>query len=289
MSFCNFSHIVPTKYLFLIDGRPVHLCLAHLVEQDETYAAFYRDQKKKHGSTIIMDNSGFEMYKQNKPMFPTDKLLGLANKIGCDYIVLSDYPGESGSKTIEAAEKTAPIYKNEGFGTFFVPQGDAGDVNDLARSFNYAKDAKDIDYIGISILAAPLAYNCESATYYSSFTPQRFLARWHLMTLLQSNDWFEEAVVDNEKKIHLLGMTDGPNEIKLMAPFRTFIHSWDSSAAVWCGLNGIVFDESPTGLTSGKLEKEVDFNFELEDTQGSLIYNAVANMNYVDNLVKKYL
>jgi hypothetical protein len=87
-------------------------------------------------------------------------------------------------------------------------------------------------------------------------------------------------VVMNKKKIHMLGMVDGPNEIDLVKHFP--IDTWDSSAAVWTGLNGIRFDGSPTGLIDGKFEKEVDFNFHTDDT--SLVNTARDNMDYIDRL-----
>jgi hypothetical protein len=50
-----------------------------------------------------------------------------------------------------------------------------------------------------------------------------------------------------------------------MAGYGDCIDTWDSSAAVWYGLNGIKFDNSPTGSYNGKFEKEVDFSFNFED------------------------
>ena len=84
----------------------------------------------------------------------------------------------------------------------------------------------------------------------------------------------------NGKKIHFLGMVDGPNEIALMRDFP--IDTWDSSAAVWAGLNGISFDESPTGLFEGKFEKHVDFNAKIDDP--IKVELAKDNINYIDEL-----
>tara|TARA_R100000951_G_C2599863_1_gene167839 strand:- start:619 stop:942 length:324 start_codon:yes stop_codon:yes gene_type:complete len=86
------------------------------------------------------------------------------------------------------------------------------------------------------------------------------------------------------KKMHVLGMVDGPNEIKLLRNWFQCgdLHTWDSSAAVWAGLNDITFDESPTGMLNGKFEKEVDFSAEMTDI--SLVTKALENMNYIDGL-----
>jgi len=75
----QFCHIAPTPHLDLVDGRYVHLVLAHLIEEDQSYIDFYLEQKEKYNCTIIMDNSAFEMYKQGRPMYDSDKLITMGN------------------------------------------------------------------------------------------------------------------------------------------------------------------------------------------------------------------
>ena len=77
-------------------------------------------------------------------------------------------------------------------------------------------------------------------------------------------------------------MVDGPNEIDNLGLLSSHVDTWDSSAAVWCGLNGIEFDNSPTGLINGKFEEEVDFNFSTEDM--SLFDKAKKNIEFIDRL-----
>ena len=275
----DYCHISPTNHLTITDGRKCHLVLAHLIEKDEKYVEYYLKQKEKYNCTLIMDNSAFEMYKQNKPMFETNKLLDMARKINTDYIVLSDYPGENCFETIEAAKMTAPLYKGYGFKTFMVPQGTKGDIHDLLYSFRWVANKPDlVDYIGVSILSAPLAYNVESNN-----KLQRFVSRLKLMYKLKEFgilDKFKE----NKQKIHLLGMVDGPNEIMYMNPFKDYINTWDSSAAVWLGLHDRTFDSSPTGLIDGKFEQEFDI-------YSTLPYNkkVTLNMECIDTLCETYL
>ena len=277
----NFCHIAPTAHLDLVDGRPVHLVLAHLIEEDDSYAQWYVDQKAKYNCILIMDNSAFEMYKQNKPMYDPSKLIDMGQKVKADYIVLSDYPGSESMETIEAATIQAPAFKKYGFGTFFVPQGEKGDLQDLLYSFKFAVDNPDVvDYIGISILAAPLAFNVEQGN-----NLQRFNSRLRLMYELNRTGWFEKFKENNFQKIHMLGMLDGPNEIMFMDKFKQYIDTWDSSAAVWLGLNNENFDNSPTGRMDGKFEKEVDFSFKTEDTES--LTKAIENMAYIDYLCKE--
>lgn len=277
----NFCHISPTDYLphFCVN-RPVHLVLAHLIEQDPLYTEFYIDEKTRHSSTIIMDNSAFEMYKQGREMYPSDKLIDMGDKIQADYIVMSDYPGEPAQKTIDKAIEMAPQLKGAGFGTFFVPQSKECDLEDYLSAFEWASHNPEIvDYIGVSILGAPLAFGVERDN-----KLQRFLARWKIMQILDRRGILK-AFKDNGQKIHFLGMVDGPNEIELVGPYHDYIDTWDSSAAVWLGLHGGEFDNSPTGLVNGKFEKEVDFNLPYEDNTINMMC-AVTNIDYIDMLCR---
>ena len=271
----EFCHISPTKYLDLFaSGRTHHLVLAHLVEEDENYANWYADTPRCYGSQVIMDNSAFEMFKQGKPMYPQVKLLEMARKVNADYIVMSDYPGEPARKTIEAAQQLAPVFHEAGFGTFFVPQAEVGNVEGVLAAFEWASDAEEVDYIGVSILTAPNMFGVEKGN-----NLQRFLSRWKLMQLLEERRILD-TIAENGKKIHFLGMVDGPNEIALVSRWLEYIDTWDSSAAIWAGICGIEFDNSPTGLINGKNEIEVDFDHNSATIEQ--LASAMRNMRYID-------
>lgn len=279
----EFAHITPTAYLDLFaSGRPFHLTLAHLVEQDEEYTNWYssRDSSRSLMPYVnVMDNSAFEMYKQGREMYPSDKLIDMGYKVNADYIVMSDYPGEPARKTIDKAREMAPELRAHGFGTFFVPQGKVGDVDDLLGAFGWASTADEVDYIGVSILAVPLAYGVEKDN-----KLQRFLSRWKFMQLLDKHKILHRAK-EKGKKIHFLGMVDGPNEIQLVKDYLWAIDSWDSSAAVWAGLCDILFDNSPTGLIQGKNEIEVDFSHRTEENLR--LGKAAHNMRYIDTMLEE--
>ena len=255
----EFAHIAPIDFLDLVKDYTTHLTLAHLIDTSEEYTTFYKRIKSEKGATIIMDNSAFEMYKQGKPMLTSMKVLEMAQLIKADYVVMSDYPAEHSSKTIKAAIDLAPMFRSMGHGTFFCPQSKVGDKEDLISAFDWASTSKHVDYIGVSILAVPNAYNVEKGN-----KLQRFVARYMFMQELRERGILDR-IKNNNKKIHFLGMVDGPNEIKLMAPFKQYIDTWDSSAAIWLGLNGGTFDRSPTGIYDGKYEKEVDFELKESD------------------------
>lgn len=276
----NFCHIAPIDFLDLVKNRPANLTLAHLVDTSNEYTEFYRSQDN---SLNIMDNSAFEMYKQGKPMLTPMKVLEMATIIKADYVVMSDYPGEHSSKTIQAAIDLAPLFRSQGFGTFFVPQSKIGDKEDLINAFDWASTSKHVDYIGVSILGVPNAYGVEKGN-----KLQRFVARFMFMQELEDRGILHR-IRKNKKKVHFLGMVDGPNEIKLMEPYREFIDTWDSSAGVWLGLNGRTFDSSPTGIIDGKFELEVDFDLKESEVSIDNYKLAKYNMDYIDSIVTKYL
>ena len=188
---------------------------------------------------------------------------------------MSDYPNEDPSKTIAAAEELAPKFKEAEFGTFFCPQSKIGDLEGLISAFAWAANSHHVDYIGFSILNIPNAYGVEKNN-----KLQRYLSRLKFVMELDKRGVLQQ-ILNNRKKIHFLGMVDGPNEIELMAfnGYDECIDTWDSSCAVWYGLNGIKFDTSPTGAVNGKFEKEVDFN-EKQGDNTSVRYN----LAYIDKL-----
>jgi len=284
----KFCHISPIPHLEeFVKGRDCHLTLAHLIKEDQTkatgYSKFYQKEAKEAkqlGTPYlnIMDNSAFELYKAKLPMFPAQELVELAGQVDATHIVLPDHPAMPSMVGIDDAKHYAPIFKENGFGTFFVPQSDIGDLEDLITSFAWAASSPLIDYIGISILAVPNAYSCEQGN-----KLQRYHSRYKFMNELYDRNLLQLAA-QNGKKIHFLGMVDGPNEISLVRDFH--IDTWDSSAGLWAGLKGLSFDGSPTGLTDGKFEAHVDF--EHKEIDNALIANAKFNMDYIDNLVDRY-
>lgn len=276
----RFCHITPTK--FLPEVAPYNKCflsLAHLVESDRSYVdAHLAAYEYRENITKIMDNSAFELYKRNEPMFPSYKLIELGKLIDAEYIVMSDYPNRNWEVTRDAAIELGPLLHEAGFKTFYCPQAPIGNVEDLLKSFIWAANSEHVDYIGVSILAIPNAYGVEKGN-----NLQRYLSRYAFMKLLRSRGILHD-IKANGKKIHLLGMTDGPKEIELLKEYLQYIDSWDSSAAVWHGYNGIEFDSSPTGLIHGKLETEVDFNAKQEDNLDKIKYN----IQYINALVEIY-
>lgn len=248
----QFAHIAPVGSMNMAEHESdINLVLAHLVGDNE-YTKFYANSDK----VTIMDNGAFELGQSYEPA----KLIELAKLVNADYIVLPDYPGEHQSKTIEAANIYIPLFKDAGFKVFFVPQALPGDINGLLEAWDYALNNPDIDLIGNSILAAPNAFG-KMHSLESRFRILRDIAPRYSRELLS-------------KRIHMLGMLDTVHEICLCRPFHWMINSWDSSAAVWYGLNGLDVSEQFV-----KFKKEVDFSTpETRDL-------ALRNILYVNSLL----
>jgi len=275
----KFCHIAPTRTLeYHTKTNGAHLILAHLVEQDQMYADHYANLRD--GKPKILDNSAFELYKQGLPMFDPSKLIELGKKVNANYIVLPDYPGEPGEKTIEAAQEYAPQFDAAGFYTFFVPQSRVGDLQDYIDCMQWAINNPEINLIGLSILGVPNAFGVEKDN-----NLQRYLSRLHMLDILAARGVLD--IQTCSKRFHCLGMVDGPNEIRLLKDYHDLIFSWDSSSAVWAGLNEIAYDNSPTGLVNGKFEKEVNFAFDaslMTDLTRDITNN---NISYIDLLISR--
>ena len=280
----QFCHIAPITLLSdVAKHNKSHLMLAHLVEESDEYANFYKNLNVDDGSEKILDNSGFEMFKRGEPMYESSKLVDMGRRCGATVIVLSDYPGEHWTKTRDAAIELAPVFKQHGFKTFYVPQSELGDVDGYLKSLLWAIENPDIDLIGLSILGCPIALGIKEETFNhgdrdQAFLMQRFLSRWKMLNLVDS---MVEDKSKLYKKFHNLGILDGPMEILLLEKYKDYIYSWDSSSAVWAGINGVRYDGSPTGLRYGKIESEVDFSINEE-------YNdhIEHNIEIINNLCK---
>jgi len=268
----RFAHIAPTSYLYeLTASNGIHLILAHLVESDENYRNFYKNLND--GRPKILDNSAYEMFKQGKPMYDTNKLIHAGLQVNADYIVLSDYPNKNGQYTIDSANNNIDYFKSEGFKTFFVPQSKERDLIDYIETFRWGINNLSVDLVGVSILGVPNAFGVLNNKC------QRFYSRWKMMKTLEDYGVLDMHNENHQKRLHFLGMLDGPNEISLVKKYHSYIYSWDSSAAVWSGFNNIEFDNTPTGLRNGKLDIEVDFKFRLNRSNEESIRMLIAKKN----------
>jgi len=265
------AYIAPTKYLHLIpEYSDFHLLLAHLLK-DPNYAEFYRMRQAK-GDTIMIDNGAFE---HGKPM-ELDDLDRIVSESGVrpDILVLPDYPKESWTMTVRAAEVALDsLAKNNPFGSecdfMSVPQSTPNDHEGWIQCY------KELSYltkwIGMSILGIPNAFAQVTGTSDISFN------RTFATQILKNR-----SLIKAKNKHHYLGCGD-PREIAIMVALGV-ADSNDSSTAFWHGIQGLFFDPSSGGLQEGKSNIPVDFDIEYRPE----MVNAIRyNITWIEYLIKR--
>lgn len=112
------AHIVPLNYLHLTASNAYHMCLAHLILQNDNYADFYK-RRGDQGCYVLMDNGAAE-----NSQLELDQLLACYHKVHPTELVLRDElcnQSETYKKTVESIE----YFKAHGVNCKFmaVPQG----------------------------------------------------------------------------------------------------------------------------------------------------------------------
>lgn len=255
----SFCYIAPVAYLdYTIAASKTHLVLAHLVDTNKEYAAFYKYRSEQLGDYIMMDNSAYELKEPYRP----DKLLELAGQCGAHAIVLPDYPFESSHVTIDAANDFIPQFKGAGYDTFFVPQSQRGDLDGWIDCYEYASNNPDIDIIGLSILGIPNALPHIDPSYSRVVMTQLLIDR---------------GLFDFDKHHHYLGLNSGPKlEIPSLLCMGA-LDSIDSSGPIWSGITGHRYDPDTDSLqAASKVKMPVDFMLPLtkdEATKERIMHN----------------
>lgn len=240
----QFCIIAPTSYLPTYGVKSTtHLVLAHLVETDPAYEAFYKERSLA-GDRIILDNGAFEMGVPYKP----DMLVSLGNRCGAHALVLPDYPFAPGQKTIDAAIDILPAIKEAGFAAFFAPQSQTGDLEDWIATYSWGANNPDIDIIGMSILGIPNALPHVPAAYGRVVMTQILIERGLLAN----------------KYHHYLGLNAGPAlEIPALIKMGA-LDSCDSSGPVWAAILGHEYSKNTDSyLATSKVKAHVEFEYPL--------------------------
>ena len=259
----EFCIITPVDYIKYAEWSTSHLTLAHLVDESEEYAAFYKTRSDL-GDFVMMDNSAYELKEPYSP----DKLLELGQKCGADAIVLPDYPFQPSSVTVEAAKKFIPVFKDAGIKTFFVPQSERGDIGDLINGYSWAANNPDIDIIGMSILGIPNALPHINYAYSRVVMTQK---------LIDAN------LFNFEKHHHYLGLNAGPAlEIPSLLKMKA-LDTIDSSGPVWAAITGHRYSVDTDSLQSvSKIKMPVDFHYPYSkdpDTHGRIVNNITMTLD----------
>jgi hypothetical protein len=237
----EFCIITPISYLSHALRSHRHLVLAHLVDESDEYAAFYK-QRSVEGDYIIQDNSAYEKLIPYSP----ERLIELGHKCGADAIVLPDYPFQPAQKTIDAAIEFIPQFKEAGMHSFFVPQSEQGNLEDWIRAYVWAANNPNVDIIGMSILGIPNALPAIDPAF----------ARVVMVQLLQDRKLFNYNTYH-----HFLGLNSGAGlEIPSLLRMNA-LTSVDSSGPVLAGILGHEYTTDADSLqTVKKLKIPVDFH-----------------------------
>jgi len=215
------------------------MALAHLVEDGNEYTKKFK-LLKSEGMYIYLDNSQFELGES----VSLDFLIQAGHLVGASCLILPD--GDQSPESIK-------LVKANGFDVMVIPAGDQLDLE-----FILALDNPNIDKVGLS-------YSKTSA----------FLNR-HRHSCTSRFDFLSGlGAILPIKKIHLLGAVL-PGEIALMSPYKDAIYSWDTSLAVWAGLN-----EVDIKTMTHKNVDSVDFTSQKP-------WNMVCDLNisYINTLLK---
>lgn len=260
----QFCFITPTSMLEPYASQSsMHLVLAHLVDTDPAYADFYQNQTQFK----IMDNGAFELGESYSPA----RLIELGHRCKADVIVLPDYPGQRGDKTVQAAIALADEIHAAGFKTMFVPQSEVGDLEGWIESYMWASiDNPLVDVIGMSILGIPNALPKVHPAF----------ARCMMTEIL-----FQRNLFNTNKPHHYLGLNAGPNlEIPTLLSMGA-LTSCDSSGPVWSAVLGHEYTtNSDSFLATGKPKMHVDFFHPWRQSDDALNKRIQHNMDLTTSL-----
>jgi len=268
-------YIAPISYLnWIPDSATRHLCLAHLLE-DDRYVSFYKKKKEK-GDTIIMDNSAFELGAG----IDTNALIEKVVKSGLipDYIVAPDYPKEDWKKTYESLISFIDVLKNSELSdvkVMGVPQSKYGDVTGFLTSLFLMIENPDVKMIGMSILGIPNAFQEKTGTSDISFN------RIFASNYIKNNTKLLDNLRD-DLQFHYLGASSIREFIIQRA--IGIIDSFDTSSAIWHGINGVKFDDTATGLINGKIDLPVDFDIKYNNNQ-EMEDCIMHNINFIEQTI----
>jgi hypothetical protein len=204
------AHIVPTQYLpLIVDKHSYHLCLTHMVREDQAYTNWYKTQSDK-GSYVILDNGIYEGVETS-----VDELLDCAERVHAKEIVLPDVfrAVTSTERTLEALDN--PMFKDMPSTSKFAAVVHGKDRSTWIQSFDtLSSDSR------IHTLMLPKVLD-EVWGYGGRFAACAYL----------------EATgrVDKSKTYHLLGVWTDPIEVYLHAVHHTWIRGLDTALAFQAG------------------------------------------------------
>jgi hypothetical protein len=276
----QFCTIAPTAYLSKYarhNKSDFHLLLAHLIDPqsvyyDPEYVEFYKNSKLPN-ETYIADNGAFELGIPYNP----DRLIQIGRDVRADILVLPDYPGQSANITIDAAKKYIPVFRAAGFKTFYVPQSAPGDWDGWLRSFEWALFNTDIDVIGMSILAHPIAIPNIPKSYVRVVAADR-ISNWLRQDAKRTAAFYH-------KHIHWLGLLNPGLELPALLGMG-LVDTLDSSNPVWLGHCGLPYNQFTESWAPVEKKYVPEVNFQTHTNKDTSIIDH--NLSIISNTFNHY-
>lgn len=241
----QYGAIVPVPHLSLVKGRKFHLILAHMVQQNDRYRDFYK-QEARDGATIILDNSSYEL---GDAWATPEDLVRIYESLESKNVYLMCPEVAFKGEETEIAVKDFTSHLKEGILTFGTIHGTSYD--EICQC--YYKVSNLVDYVGFSYRIW-----CEDlAVPYPNKTVGRALMRISLLKRL-----FENNLILEKKPHHLLGLSE-PQELVVQSKY-SWIKSCDSSTAFIHGKNKVIFRERGLEGTE-RLEERLNFDETVEN------------------------
>lgn len=187
------AHIVPVPHLEQTASNHYHMCLAHLVLQNEEYAAFYRKMSEQ-GKYVLMDNGAAE-----NSQIGVVELLQAYHLVKPTEMVLPDTLS-NGVDTYRKTVEGIQFFKLNNVTCKFmaVPQGLT--LSEWIQSAKELIELSDVDTLGVS-------------KFLTITTEDPYIRVQASKALTELN---ERLIVNGRKpkEIHLLGCHTGPDEVR---------------------------------------------------------------------------
>ena len=223
------AEIIPVGCLEKTAQNQYHMCLAHLVQQNDEYTKFYR-RMSNEGKYVLMDNGAAE-----GSQLDIEGLIECYEKVQPTEIVLPDTLCNS-EETVQKSVRALQLLKDRGLlknrRVMFVPQGKTFRewCNCLQTFMAYA--CTSVDTIGVS-------------KFLEMETGDSDVRMKAVRYLDEHCKWYE---------IHLLGCSEGPDAIKECHELSTHVRGCDSAFAYICTQAGVTI-----GPDTKRPSGEIDF------------------------------
>lgn len=244
------AHIVPVPHLEQTKSNSYHMCLAHLVAQDQIYRNFYARMALK-GKYVLLDNGCAE-----NAQLGVDGLIAAAEVIHPTELVLPDtlYDGESTFKKSADALKRFDNELSFKVKYMAVPQGRTID--------QWLESAKQLLTLPISTIGV------------SKFLPiitkdpnSRVKAVTLLSRYLEENQF-------KHIEMHLLGCDEGPAKMQEIFILSPFVRGCDSAFA-------FIAAQAGEAITKDSLRPEGEIDFLHGQVDDEVLAVAMENFNLV--------